>query len=209
MDQAEKNLRRLRNDLNLKIYIFSYRPWPVPVETGTNDSNFDLKAWEHELHKIRDKTKMSANSIYIKNHENKLVSLRSSLAALPHSIRDHWLAASRSIFVWLPWAHIIDRITHVWLYKHKLEYDRLIIEKGHTNLASPNALFVNRFNMARYYNLRFFVEDDLEKAVKMAYICDVVFLVDHPYNQQVAPLPKNIQRVTTWDEIYNEVKKLS
>jgi uncharacterized HAD superfamily protein len=63
--------------------------------------------------------------------------------------------------------------------------------------------------MARYYNLRFFVEDDLEKAVKMAYICDVVFLVDHPYNQQVAPLPKNIQRVTTWDEIYNEVKKLS
>lgn len=206
---AQQNLRRLRNELNLKIHVFSYRPWPVPVETGANNYNFDAAAWLRALLQIRKETKMSAKSQNRENPEGGLVSLFSFFTSLPRSIKDWFLAVSRSVFVRLPWVHKIDRITHLWLYKHKLEYDRLIIEKGHSNLASPNARFVNRFNMARRHNLRFFIEDDLEKAVKMANICDVVFLVDHPYNRQWSGLPANIRRVSTWDEIYSEVRKLS
>lgn len=218
MAGAEKTLRKLQNDLNLKIYIFSYRPWPVPVGTSAQNSNFDSNAWTLELRRVRRETKMSVRS-NLKISENIFISLRGFIETLPRSVKDHWLAVSRTVFVWLPWAHLIDRMTHVWLYQHQLQYDRLIIEKGHTNLASPNAKFENRFNMARRYNLRFFIEDDLEKAVKMAHICDVVFLIDHPYNQMskgrspvvtsLGRLPANIERVKSWDELYRKIRQLS
>lgn len=209
MEGAGKYLGKLRNELNLEIRIFSYRPWPVPNKSSVNKSNFDPDAWKHGFRQFRKETTMWPIWKTFTNPEGGLVSLRVFIASLPRLVKEWFLAGSRNVFVLLPWVHKIDRITHVWLYKHRLEYDRLIIEKGHANLASPNARFVNRFNMARRYNLRFFIEDDLEKATKMAHICDVVFLVDHPYNQQAYGLPANIRRVTTWDEIYNEVRKHS
>jgi len=58
-----------------------------------------------------------------------------------------------------------------------------MIEQGHEDVADPQGRFRNRFYVARKKGIRFFVEDDLEKAIKLAYICDVVFLLDHPYNR--------------------------
>ena len=68
----------------------------------------------------------------------------------------------------------------------------------------------NRFNIARKKKMRFFVEDDAEKAAKLAFICDVVFLLEQPYNREPAfIIPNNVIRCETWDEIYGHVRRLS
>ena len=58
--------------------------------------------------------------------------------------------------------------------------------------------------------MRFFEEDDAEKASKLAYICDIVFLLEQPYNRNPpVSLPDNVIRCQNWDEIYKQVRILS
>jgi uncharacterized HAD superfamily protein len=104
----------------------------------------------------------------------------------------------------------IDVITRTWLKDNNIRFDKLIIEKGSEHSADPRGKFRNRFYISRKKSIRFFMEDDLEKARKLAFICEVVFLIDQPYNQcQPVELPKNIIRVKSWDEIYKSVRKFS
>ena len=70
--------------------------------------------------------------------------------------------------------------------------------------------------MARQRKYRFFVEDDWEKAAKLAYICDVVVLIDQPYNRPNVGLgrdgrdhPSNVVRAQSWDELYRVIRRLS
>lgn len=91
---------------------------------------------------------------------------------------------------------LMERITGKWLKEHAFEYDELIIEKKN-----------NRFNMAKQGGISFFVEDELEKAKKLAQICDIVFLFDQPYNQE--ELPDNIIRVTSWERLYQELGRFT
>ena len=102
----------------------------------------------------------------------------------------------------------IDRITILWLKKHGILYDKLIIEKGNEEIADPRGHFRNRFHISRKKKIRFFVEDDLRKAIKLAFICDVVFLLDQPYNRNMPELPSNIIRVKSWEDIYKEIRRL-
>jgi len=103
----------------------------------------------------------------------------------------------------------IIQITELWLGKNKFEYDKLIREKGNKDVADPRGLFRNRFYISRKKKIRFFVEDVLEKAIKLAFICDTVFLIDQPYNQSSAiEPPGNIIRVKSWEEIYKNIRKL-
>jgi hypothetical protein len=39
-----------------------------------------------------------------------------------------------------------------------------------------------RVQVAQNHALKFFVEDDWESAYRLAFICDIVFLIRHPYN---------------------------
>ena len=57
--------------------------------------------------------------------------------------------------------------------------------------------------MAKQGGISFFIEDELEKAKKLAQICDIVFLFDQPYNQE--DLPDNIIRVSSWEQLYQEL----
>lgn len=120
------------------------------------------------------------------------------------------------LFGWRP----INAITIAWLHLNNFSHNGLLIERGNENLADPNASFANRFNMAKRKRIRFFVEDDWEKATKLAHICDVVFLINHPYNQKAAisrasvqqfdsdqQMPNNVVRTTVWDEIYKCVRR--
>lgn len=105
----------------------------------------------------------------------------------------------------------LRQITKEWLHKYGFPSpEKLIVEKGKSK---------NRFSIARKKRIRFFVEDDLEKAKKMSYICDVVFLLSHPYNEPNfdltaeinglrSDLPSNIIRVKDWSEIYQKVSCL-
>lgn len=103
----------------------------------------------------------------------------------------------------------IKDITKLWLRKHGFEYDWLMVEKGSDDVSDPQGHIRNRFYESRRKRIKFFVEDDIRKAVKLAYICDIVFLLDQPYNQCTEGVPNNVIRVKSWDEIYKKVRALS
>jgi len=212
---AAAALRELRNSMNMKVYIFSYRPWPVPAPDCPSSAHFDLERWHGELKHFRRDNPLVTNKNRSSDPERSCWLPRNPTERVRHWFRDVALDAWRAFYVRLPCAHLIDRITHIWLYKNSMQYDRLVIEKGHTHLSSQSARFINRFNMSTQHNICYFVEDDLEKAVKMAYICDVVFLIEHPYNSDskiinhdFGQIPSNIVRVKSWDEIRREMRRL-
>jgi len=107
-------------------------------------------------------------------------------------------------------AKSIERITEEWLARHDFHYDKLIIEKGNIHTTAPlkKIRTHNRFVISSKKQIRVFVEDDIEKAHKLANICDLVFLIDQPYNQFEGDLPMNVLRVSTWDELYDTIKRL-
>lgn len=101
----------------------------------------------------------------------------------------------------------INVITRRWLQKNGIPFDRLIVEKGNEVISDPYGNFRNRFYLGRKKNIRIFVEDDAQKASKLAYICDLVFLINQPYNAN-EPVPTNVIRVDSWTEIYREIRRL-
>lgn len=111
-------------------------------------------------------------------------------------------------------------ITKDWLKRYGIIYDKIIFEEGNDFSSDPRISYNNRFNWARKKKIRFFVEDDIEKAVKLSYACDIVFLFSQPYNEACRDLsaeinrvrediPSNVIRVKTWDEIYQHIRRLS
>jgi len=62
-----------------------------------------------------------------------------------------------------------------------------------------------------YEKLRIRNIPDLEKAIKLAHICDIVILYDQPYNRnpEGREIPANIIRVKSWDEVYRVIRNLS
>lgn len=114
----------------------------------------------------------------------------------------------------------LSRITEEWLARHHFRYDKFFMEKGNDYTSDPRQKFNNRFWIARKKKIRFFVEDDLEKALKLSFICDIVFLISQPYNEtspKLPPsinnirtnLPSNIIRVKDWTEINQQIRRLS
>ena len=107
----------------------------------------------------------------------------------------------------LSYQAFIKIMTKLWLKKHGFKFDRVNIEKGNENVEDPQGHFKNRFYIARKKKIKFFVEDDLEKAKKLSYICDVVFLLKQPYNCS-GELPGNVIRVDSWDQIYKNIRAI-
>ncbi len=106
--------------------------------------------------------------------------------------------------------------------KGALPYDSLLVERGNENIMYSRGRFKNRFNYTKKKQIRFFVEDDWIKASKLAYICDVVFLIDHPYNQPrrlyptqhtdeavIGRIPENVIRVRSWVELKKAITQLA
>lgn len=96
----------------------------------------------------------------------------------------------------------IEAITSSWLEGHKIPFDKLTIEGVGVSTRDPLSQDQDRFVIAKEAQIRFFIEDDMGKARKLSTICEVVFLIDHPYNQtDTESLPPNVVRVTDWREI--------
>jgi len=177
--EAADTLERIRNIFKFKVFLFTYRPWPN-VEKMTEEEKERVNSkWEGSLHSFSDKVKQATASLRVE------------------------------IEVWGFWRKPIDKITRLWLREHGLKYDKLIIEQGNEDIPDPRGHIRNRFFKSRQYRIKYFVEDDIEKAVKLAYICDIVFLLEQPYNQTSDKVPNNIIRVKSWDEIYKQIRKLS
>jgi hypothetical protein len=108
-----------------------------------------------------------------------------------------------------------------WLHRNGISFDSLLVEKGNENLVYSRGRYENRFNYAKRKKIRLFVEDDWVKAVKLSYLCDVVFLIDHPYNRPdpnnsakhsnasiIGRLPGNVIRVYSWSELKKLITQL-
>lgn len=184
-DFTPENIRRLRNIFQFKISIFSYRPWPS-IKIAAEEWRKCLLTYEERVYKekARSGNLMSKLNLWFDYNIN------------------YWLADR------LRRESIINRMTVLWLRLNDIDYDELIIEKGSEEIPDPVGLYKNRSFISKKKKIRFFVEDDLEKAVKLAYICDVVFLMSHPYNKPKMPIPSNIVISQTWNEVYRNVRHL-
>ncbi len=105
---------------------------------------------------------------------------------------------------WRNSSKAIELLTEEWLGKHDIEYDHLVIERGNVHTTDPALLVQNRFAISARKKIPIFVEDDLQKALKLTAICELVFLMEHPYNQlqAVEHTPRNLIPVKSWNEIY-------
>jgi hypothetical protein len=178
---ARESLERARNILKMKVYVFTYRPWPDEKEI---------------------RAQRRAQSKFIKACRRPSILDRLSTLVSPRGNRP------------------INRITREWLRRNKIPFDKFVLERGNDYSTDLVGRKHNRFYYAQKHKIRYFVEDDYEKAAKLAYICDVVFLITHPYNlpnedmpeftiQFIKKLPPNVVRVVGWSEIWDYLKRLS
>lgn len=192
IEDAADNVRKLRNIFKLNIFIFSHRPWPDDLD-------------KERLLKTIKQFLQSCSCFSVKNLLLKIILYLPILRKISFSFK----------------VRPLKQITEEWLKKYRFEYDKFIFEKGNDYSSDPRGQFKNRFYIARGEKIRFFVDDDLDKAIKLSYICDVVFLFSHPYNEPnsnlprhineliINDLPSNIIRVKNWTEIYQHIRRLS
>lgn len=197
---AVPNIRRLRNALKLKVHIFSHRPWPSDEILESIESR---KEWEDAaIFKFKSSNFTIARLLRKLQCRGKLYNLADK------AVNRLLILRMRTKYFLRLGLKPIDIITKCWLQQYGIEYDKLTIERGSEDVSDPQGHFRNRFYISRKKKLRFFVEDDHEKASKLAYICDLVFLMEHPYNVD-KELPDNVIRVKSWDEIYYYIRRLS
>lgn len=94
----------------------------------------------------------------------------------------------------------VDDVTVKWLKCNDFRYDDLTIEKDNSSIR-------DRYAISAEKKIEFFVEDNIENALKLSQTCRIVFLVKQLYNQK-ENLPWNIIPVENWDEIYMWIKKI-
>lgn len=203
-DSSADRIRRMRNAFKLKVILFTHRPWPNTTGMGLDEKKEIIEKWKTSAKGYYQNGVEEGKLPKINVLKNPFRWIRIKTGVNVLKIPFHWKRLKTGITP-------IARITRDWLKYHGYEYDDLIIEKASEDVSDPQAHLVNRFYISRQKGIRFFVEDILEKAEKLAYICDVVFLFDHPYNRnpEGKKLPSNIVRVTSWEEIYRRIRSLS
>jgi uncharacterized HAD superfamily protein len=190
-NEASKYVSALRN-LGLGIHIVSNRPWPLlPGKDKKIDQRLNCR-WLSTAQEILSKRR--------------------------------WFENFSSTFPYISFRTrpAIELITRDWLRRQRIPFDSLTIERGigKAGVHQPRAT-ANRVQLSHKHSLKFFVEDDWEAAYRLAYICDVVFLIKHPYNEEIArtkdlfgksyfteDLPGNVIKVDGWRDVYHAIKRL-
>lgn len=198
MRNAAYNVAKLRNAFKMKIHMFSYRPWP----SKEIRESIGYEKWICAAIQMYKSSQLLVPRLLRKLHFN------TNLYKIVEIVIDGILYTRMKTRLWRLKLEPIDLITKCWLHNHKFQYDELTVERGSEDIADPRGQFRNRFYISRRKKLRFFVEDDSEKAGKLGYICDVVFLIKHPYNKNKR-LPDNVIPISSWEEIYRSIRKLS
>lgn len=192
---AAEAIRSIKRSLLLPIHIFTYRPWPDLSASGGAD--------RAQLRAVRNAWRNAADEMAKRANAKECVRL--------------WM----NVQTYFNSRTSITYITKLWLRKSGILFDSLLVEKGNENIVYARGRFENRFNYAKRKKIRFFVEDDWVKAIKLSYICDIVFLIDHPYNRTaeenpskhadssvIGKLPPNILRVESWAQLKKIITQL-
>jgi len=180
---AAKVIASLRNQFGYQIWVFTHRPWPQPT---TFPQESQQRYWEE----------WQKHSQWVRFAKWNIVQRIEKFAA-------DWLHLQAPVS-----GRILRDMTVMWLKSNKFTFDKLVIEKGNTDTRDPLGHTRNRFVICQKKSIRFFVEDDVNKALKLADICQIVFLRDQPYNRD-AQLPNNVVRVTSWQEIESSLRRIS
>ena len=112
-----------------------------------------------------------------------------------------------------PWAITgfdLEKETLNWLQKSKLPMSKKVLfERGNSHLPVrfADAWNRNRIRIAQKSKIKYFIEDDLDKALLLSNTCKAVFLFDYAYNRTIVPLPFNVFRVTSWKQVFDLIKK--
>lgn len=183
MPGAPKVIARLHNLFGYRIWIFTHRPWPQATTFPQAHEKAYWQEWEKH-----SKWARLARWKTIQYIERRIA---------------EWFRIDLGIS-----GRTLRNITDKWLKDNEITFDKLIIERGNTDTRDPLGHTRNRFVISQRKKIRLFVEDDLNKALKLADICELVFLPDQPYNK--APqLPNNVIRVTSWQEIEKFLRRIS
>lgn len=179
---ADKVLMKIKNALGYKVIIFTSRPWPDPKsrlnEKFINCWNGYYPWWNVHRYSISNKF------AYILENTMRWWIVPGPL--------DRYVA--------------IRRITRNWLKNKQIPFDKLYVEKGNIYITEAGILDRNRFLISAKKKINIFVEDDLYKAIKLSRICELVFLIEHPYNKTDEILPNNLIKVENWTQIYNYLR---
>lgn len=188
LEGAAEAIRSIRNSFLLPVHVFTHRPWPDALA-----QNSDSGA---EATTFRRTWRLAANEMARRASAKPCARI--------------WVF----VVTFLNYRASIRYITKYWLHKSDVMFDTLLVESGNENRMYSRGRRNNRFNYSNKRKIRFFVEDDWVNAVRLSYICDIVFLIDQPYNKAslkdhtkhdndiiVGTLPSNIIRVTSWDEL--------
>lgn len=229
-DGARDNIRKLRNYFDLKVYIFTYRPWPHDrdlTELARLNRIFIRYCIDNKAIKP-----VAIKPLYIMIYWGlgKWISLKDCFKTkLERNERNNilrftnWFICRNDYILGgiLKTLTPIKHLTKGWVARNNIDFERFYLERGNDYAPDPKTKYQkNRYNISRKKDVRFFVEDDLEKAIKLSYICDIVFLISHPYNKPhcslppelyalrtPANLPQNIIRVKNWEEIYKLIRR--
>jgi uncharacterized HAD superfamily protein len=191
LEGAADVIRSIKTAFLLPVHIFTHRPWPDVRASGSDDKKLQ-RSW-----------RSAARAMAAQANARPFVRLWVCLVTgLNHRVS-------------------IRYISRYWLRSRGIAFDSLLVERGNENIVYARGRYENRFNYARRKRIRFFVEDDWIKAIKLSYVCDVVFLMDHPYNQAaegdpskhadasiIGKLPANVVRVKSWLELKKILSQL-
>jgi len=159
-EAAAENINQLGTKYGLRVFVFTYRPWP-----NFGDLPVDMR----------------------------------------EEYQSSWKLGSRWRLRGIP----IRRLTAEWLKRKNIQWDRLFVERSKAGTQEIWRRSKNRVVVAQRKAIRFFVEDDVSNAKRLANICDIVFLYDQPYNRVPdADLPRNVTRVTSWNHLDEELSRL-
>lgn len=185
-ENSIKRINELQKRFGMKIIFFSYRDWP--------QYNNDEQIIKSEIKK-NGYTPLENKQI-IKITENWLKS--NSLNA---KVVGNYFQKLRNIF--------LSFFTDTKSVIIELGNPHISVNRNYYKLRKA-ILNNNRFQGANLKGFKFFIEDTPESAIKLANLCDYVFLFDEPYNKsENYNFPKNVIRVYSWDDIYRNLKKIS
>ena len=179
---ADKVLMKIKNALGYKVIIFTSRAWPDPksrLKEKVINSWMGYYPWWN-IHRY-----------YI---SNKFADI------LENTMRWWFVPGPLDRYV------AIRGITRNWLKNNQIPFDKLYVEKGNIYITEAGILDRNRFSISAKKKINIFVEDDLYKAIKLSRICELVFLIEHPYNKTDIILPNNLIKVEDWTQIYKYLR---
>lgn len=187
-ENAFRTIKDIHKSFGYRVFLYTHRDW------GNTTKEIEAKITEKNYTVLDKKTIKKLTKKWLKSNGLKIKTTSNFFGVIRDFLTPHFL---------------------------KLRI-RLTIEKGNSYITDGRHFFfyrkyfllLNRFQGARQNNIRFFVEDRPDNAIKLATLVDFVFLFNQPYNLENSKepnyvFPKNIIRVHSWNEIYSHLKELS